>query len=102
MASKLRMPTASEALPGRSTPIPHPAKHFVNGAPLDGPFPNAEVAMFGMGCFWGAERKFWQTPGVISTRSATPAGSRRTRPTARSAPGRPATPRWCASSSTRR
>src|SRR5215468_9376284 len=67
MASKLRMPNASEALPGRSTPIPHPAKHFVNGAPLDGPFPNAEVALFGMGCFWGAERKFWQTPGVVST-----------------------------------
>jgi len=67
MASKLRMPTASEALPGRSTPIPHPAKHFVNGAPLDGPFPNAEIAMFAMGCFWGAERKLWQTPGVIST-----------------------------------
>jgi peptide-methionine (S)-S-oxide reductase len=47
--------------------MPHPAKHFVNGAPLDGPFPNAELAMFAMGCFWGAERKFWQTPGVVST-----------------------------------
>ena len=67
MASKLRMLTASEALPGRSTPIPHPAKHFVNGAPLDGPFPSSELAMFAMGCFWGAERKLWQTPGVWTT-----------------------------------
>jgi len=67
MASKLRMPTASEALPGRSTPMPHPAQHFVSGAPLDGPFAGAELALFAMGCFWGAERKLWETPGVIST-----------------------------------
>jgi len=67
MANKLRMPTPSEALPGRSTPIPHPATHFVNGAPLDGPWPGSEVAMFAMGCFWGAERIFWMTRGVIST-----------------------------------
>ncbi len=65
---KLRMPTAAEALPGRSTRMPIPAKHFVNGAPLDGPFPpGTEIADFGMGCFWGAERKLWETRGVIST-----------------------------------
>src|SRR5215831_12642047 len=64
---KLRMPTAAEALPGRQTPMPHPDKHFVNGAPLDGPFPGLELAMFGMGCFWGAERILWETRGVVST-----------------------------------
>ncbi len=48
--------------------MPVPAKHFVNGAPLEAPFPpNMELALFGMGCFWGAERKFWQLPGVFST-----------------------------------
>ena len=61
------MPTREEALPGRSTPIPVPDQHFVNGAPLAAPWPGMERAMFGMGCFWGAERKFWQTPGVHST-----------------------------------
>jgi peptide-methionine (S)-S-oxide reductase len=64
---KLRMPTAADALPGRATTMPHPAKHFVNGAPLDEPFPGLELAMFGMGCFWGAERMFWETAGVVST-----------------------------------
>jgi peptide-methionine (S)-S-oxide reductase len=42
-------------------------KHFVNGATLEGPFPGMETAIFGMGCFWGAERKFWEAPGVVST-----------------------------------
>ena len=64
---KLRMPTAAEALPGRSTPMAHPAKHFVSDAPLDGPFPGLEMALFGMGCFWGAERIFWQNSAVVST-----------------------------------
>jgi peptide-methionine (S)-S-oxide reductase len=65
---KLRMPTAAEALPGRTTRMPIPATHFVNGAPLDGPFAaGLETAVFGMGCFWGAERKFWEHPGVVST-----------------------------------
>jgi peptide-methionine (S)-S-oxide reductase len=64
---KMRMPTASEALPGRSAKMPVPARHHVNGAPLDPPPAGSELAMFGMGCFWGAERKFWQTPGVLST-----------------------------------
>ena len=47
--------------------MPVPARHFVNGNPLTGPFPGLEMAMFGLGCFWGAERKFWQLPGVFTT-----------------------------------
>jgi peptide-methionine (S)-S-oxide reductase len=66
--NKLKMPSAEEALPGRSTRIPVPKKHFVNNAPLEGPFPEGlEQAVFALGCFWGAERKFWETPGVYST-----------------------------------
>ena len=62
------MPTADEALPGRSTEMPVPASHFVNKNPLKPPFPKGtEQAMFGLGCFWGAERIFWQTEGVFST-----------------------------------
>ncbi len=65
---KLEMPGKGQALPGRTEKMAVPRKHFVNGAPLDGP-PGAglEEAVFGMGCFWGAERKFWQTEGVVST-----------------------------------
>jgi peptide-methionine (S)-S-oxide reductase len=67
-SKKLRLPTAEEALPGRSEEMPVPPAHFVNGAPLKPPFPEgSRTAMFGLGCFWGAERKFWQTPGVRST-----------------------------------
>jgi peptide-methionine (S)-S-oxide reductase len=63
-----RMPSAAEALPGRDTPMPVPAAHFVNGHRLEPPFPEGhEQAIFGMGCFWGAERKFWALPGVYST-----------------------------------
>src|SRR5262249_32425708 len=55
-------------LPGRSAKMEVPAKHFVNGHPLEAPFPaGMQLAQFGMGCFWGAERLFWQTPGVYST-----------------------------------
>jgi peptide-methionine (S)-S-oxide reductase len=65
---KLRMPTAAEALPGRAEKMPVPAKHFVNGQPLEPPFSaGLKTALFGLGCFWGAERKFWQTPGVFTT-----------------------------------
>jgi peptide-methionine (S)-S-oxide reductase len=65
--SKLQMPEPSEALPGREQAMPVPSRHLVNGAPLVGPFPGKATAVFGMGCFWGAERKFWQAPGVYST-----------------------------------
>lgn len=65
---KVAMPSAEEALPGRDEPVRVPAKHFVNGNPLAPPFPEGlELALFGMGCFWGAERKFWQASGVYST-----------------------------------
>jgi peptide-methionine (S)-S-oxide reductase len=65
---KLTLPKREEALPGRSQTMPVPDKHFVNGNPLKPPYPDGmEVAMFGMGCFWGAERKFWQLNGVYST-----------------------------------
>jgi peptide-methionine (S)-S-oxide reductase len=67
-STKLRMPTQAEALPGRSERMPVPARHFVLDAPLAPPYPaGLELALFGMGCFWGAERKFWQAPGVYST-----------------------------------
>ena len=62
-----RLPRPEEALAGRSTPMSIPFAHFVNGNPLDGPFEGYEFAMFGMGCFWGAERKFWEMDGVHST-----------------------------------
>jgi peptide-methionine (S)-S-oxide reductase len=62
------MPTADEALPGRTTRMAVPATHAVNGSPLEPPYPEGtERALFGLGCFWGAERKFWQTPGVVTT-----------------------------------
>ena len=65
---KSRLPTAADALPGRAEHMAVPPKHFVNGAPLLPPFPvGTELATFGMGCFWGAEKKFWELPGVVST-----------------------------------
>jgi peptide-methionine (S)-S-oxide reductase len=65
---KLSLPTAAEALSGRTEEMPLTNRHFVNGNPLKPPFPEGlETAMFGIGCFWGAERKFWQQPGVFST-----------------------------------
>jgi peptide-methionine (S)-S-oxide reductase len=65
--AKLRLPAPGEALPGRDRKMPVPRQHYVNGAPLQPPFPDMETALVAMGCFWGAERKFWQTPGVTST-----------------------------------
>jgi peptide-methionine (S)-S-oxide reductase len=68
MAKLSTLPTPDQALPGRPAPIPTAATHSVSGHPLKPPFPEGlEEAMFGLGCFWGAERKFWQTPGVWTT-----------------------------------
>ena len=65
---KLRMTDESMALPGRSASMQVPAEHFVNGAPLQGPFPaSMQRAVFALGCFWGAERRFWETEGVYTT-----------------------------------
>jgi peptide-methionine (S)-S-oxide reductase len=65
---KRSMPSAEEALPGRQERMPVPDAHFVSGARLEPPFPvGTERAVFGLGCFWGAERKFWETPGVYTT-----------------------------------
>ncbi len=62
------MPTREEALPGRKERMPVPAKHFVNERPIEGPYPaGMQTAMFALGCFWGAEKKFWQTRGVYVT-----------------------------------
>ncbi len=68
LTEKLALPTAEQALPGRNTPLPVPAQHYVNGNALQGPFPaGLQQAIFALGCFWGAERRFWQQPGVWST-----------------------------------
>jgi len=68
LSKKLAMPGAGEALAGRAAPIATAETHFVNGRPLKGPYPDGmRQALFGLGCFWGAERIFWQTPGVYVT-----------------------------------
>jgi peptide-methionine (S)-S-oxide reductase len=65
---KLSLPTPEQALPGRAEPMQLPDRHFVNGNQLKPPYPEGmEMAMFGLGCFWGAERKFWQQNGVFTT-----------------------------------
>ena len=69
------LPKPEETLPGRDTPMPVPGRHFVLGTPLVLPFPGKRTAQFGMGCFWGAERMFWQAPGVYSTAVGYAAGS---------------------------
>jgi peptide-methionine (S)-S-oxide reductase len=67
-AYKQRLPQPEKALPGRDTPMAFTNRHFVTGAPIAGPLPaGAKSILFGMGCFWGAERKFWTVPGVLST-----------------------------------
>jgi peptide-methionine (S)-S-oxide reductase len=67
-SNKLRLPRPEEALPGRDEKMPVPRRHFVLDAPLVPPYPDhCELALFGMGCFWGAEKRFWQARGVIST-----------------------------------
>ena len=68
LLSKLRLPQPEEALPGRSSPMPVPPRHFVGGQPMQPPFPaGSQRLLAGLGCFWGAERKFWEMPGVLTT-----------------------------------
>jgi peptide-methionine (S)-S-oxide reductase len=75
IVDKTRMPSRESALPGRAERMPVPEAHFVSGARLEPPFPDGmERALFGLGCFWGAERKFWQLPGVYTTAAGYAAG----------------------------
>ena len=75
---KLTIPTPEEALPGRDEPMQVPDTHFVNGNPTQGPFPDhLSQAVFGLGCFWGAERRFWETPGVFTTAAGYAGGNTR-------------------------
>jgi peptide-methionine (S)-S-oxide reductase len=68
LSKKTTIPAESDALPGRNTPLPLSGKHFVNGSSIKQPAVGGlEEAVFGLGCFWGAERKFWQIPGVVTT-----------------------------------
>jgi len=68
LGHKVQLPSEAEALPGRATSMKVPERHFVNGTPLVPPFPDGLArAVFGLGCFWGAERYFWQIPGVFTT-----------------------------------
>ena len=72
---KLKIPSKNDALPGRAERMPVPPAHFVNGARLEAPFPSGlQLAVFGLGCFWGAEKKFWELPGVYSTAAGYAAG----------------------------
>jgi peptide-methionine (S)-S-oxide reductase len=73
---KLALPSAAEALPGRAERMTVSEAHVVNGRALEPPYPaGLELAMFGMGCFWGTERKFWQAPGVYVTAAGYAAGT---------------------------
>ncbi len=67
LGKKLELPTPDEALPGRDQRMPVPPAHYVTGEPLDAPFEGMRRILCAMGCFWGAERKFWEAPGVISS-----------------------------------
>lgn len=68
LVNKNALPTAEQALPGRAEPLPVADTHYVNGNPIKAPFPaGLQQAVFGLGCFWGAERRFWQLPGIYTT-----------------------------------
>ncbi|MEH6634647.1 MAG: peptide-methionine (S)-S-oxide reductase MsrA [Halioglobus sp.] len=75
LRKKHNLPTSETALPGRATAMPIPTSHHVNGNPLQGPFPaHLHQAIFGMGCFWGVERKYWEVEGVFTTAAGYTAG----------------------------
>jgi len=82
LRKKVEMPTRAEALPGRAQPLPTARTHFITGHPLKGPYPEGmETAMFGLGCFWGAERKFWELGEGIHVTAAGYAGGYTPNPT---------------------
>jgi len=82
LRKKTAMPSAADALPGRTTPIPTADKHFINQNPLQGPYPQGfETAIFGLGCFWGAERKFWELGDGIHVTAVGYAGGHTPNPT---------------------
>src|ERR1700694_5447791 len=82
MRKTTALPSAAEALPGRATPIPTATSHFVNGRPLQPPYPaGLEQAVFGLGCFWGAERKFWELGDGVYTTAVGYAGGHTPNPT---------------------
>ena len=97
LRKKAEMVSPEAALAGRASAIPSARTHFVNGAALKGPYPAGhQQIVFGLGCFWGAERKFWQLgDGVTVTAVGYAAASRPTRPMRRSAPAAPGTTRSC-------
>src|SRR5580698_2407982 len=98
---KSKMIDPARALPGRDAEIPVAARNVVLGTPMKPPFPEGmEQIVLGMGCFWGAEKIFWQTPGVFTTAVGYAGGHTPIRPTKRCAAGRPGTPRSCSSCST--
>ncbi len=79
---RLEMPSAADALPGRASPIPTASHHFVNGRPIKPPFPQGlETAIFGLGCFWGAERKFWELGDGVHVTAVGYAGGHTPNPT---------------------
>ncbi|MGY4283476.1 hypothetical protein ACVWXO_002696 [Bradyrhizobium sp. LM2.7] len=105
MRKTTALPSAAEALPGRAQPLPTATTHFVNGAKLKPPYPvGLEQAVFGLGCFWGAERKFWELGEGIHVTAVGYAGGHTPNPTYEEGPVRvaPATPKWCWSCSIRR
>ena len=76
LRKKLEIPSPEQCLPGRAIRMRVPDRHFVNGHALEGPYPEGlEKAVFGLGCFWGAERKFWEAPGVWTTAAGYAGGS---------------------------
>jgi peptide-methionine (S)-S-oxide reductase len=82
MRKSLEIPGAADALPGRATPLPTAKTHFVNGRPLKGPYPEGlETAVFGLGCFWGAERKFWELGDAVYVTAVGYAGGSTPNPT---------------------
>ncbi|MBC7582518.1 peptide-methionine (S)-S-oxide reductase MsrA [Tardiphaga sp. vice352] len=82
MRKTTALPTAAEALPGRDAPIPTASRHYVNGAPIQPPYPEGlEQAVFGLGCFWGAERKFWELGDGVYTTAVGYAGGHTPNPT---------------------